>query len=128
MDKAIEKARASAVLRGLAPEMKRLGFQRDGSRAYQILLDGHACVIWLQKFSHMPAFRVAMTFRPRGSNTQQHLTEFSDSWERRDRKYNFRLHSSEETVSRCIADVVAFVEEIALPWFQQHAGETRIRA
>jgi len=128
MDKAREQAIAAAVRSGLRPAMRTLGYTPQGTGAFVRAVDGHVCKVWLQKFRHQAAFRVAMTFEPDGDMNRS-VTEFGDRWTYKDspsgRKYMFHFLRSEDAAEFCIREVESFVSEVASPWFENHLAQAK---
>ncbi len=128
MDKTEEHRRTAAVKRRFPAALQALGFIRDKGGCSRDL-DGHRCRIWLQKFRHMPQFRVAMSFHPAGGDDSRWVTEFADAWTYKDspggRKYDFGIRWGDDAVDRCLREVHDFVENVAISWFAERASEAR---
>ena len=124
LDAAEEQRRSRAVTRRLASTLTNLGFASGAGAGCVRPLGGGTCKVWLQKFRHQPAFRVAMSFAAPGR--ARPAVEFSDRWTYRDspagRRFDFDLRGGEDAAERCLREIRAFVEIVALPWFEAQAA------
>jgi len=114
-------------MRRLAETLAPLGFSKDVGASCR-RSTGHAvCRVWLQKFRHQPAFRVAMSFKP--SPEAAWVTEFADRWTYRDspagRQFDFGIRFGDDAADRCLSEIQDFVETVALPWFEAQAKAAR---
>jgi hypothetical protein len=124
LDKAVERSRANSVTRQLPGVLAKFGFEASASSGGAAVVDGHTWRVWLQKFRHQPAFRVAMSFTARDG--QAPAVEFADRWTCRDspagRKFDFGLGGGDDAADRCLREIRDFVEVVAIPWFKSQAA------
>lgn len=109
------------MLAALPSVLRALGFVRDSAQSFHLELGRHRGSLWVQKFSRMPAFRMCFSFTPAGMPKEHSVVEFSDAWERREKRYNFTLGHAPDTVERCVQSMEAFAREVVIPWLQQAA-------
>jgi hypothetical protein len=123
LDKAVEQSRARTVTRKFPSILTDLGFEKKPRAGCVRVVDGNIWHVWLQKFRHLPAFRVAMSFTPQGS--KKSAVEFSDKWTYRDspagRKFDFGIHWGDDAAERCLQEIRDFVVVVAVPWFESQA-------
>ena len=123
-DKAIEQQRTREVVRGFALSLADLGFV-PYSRAGCVRMYGSTTArVWLQKFSGMPKFRVVMSFQAAGD--KRRITECGDRFTYRGspagRKFDFNIRWGDDASDRCLREIRAFVEVVAMPWFEKQAA------
>ncbi len=124
LDKALEQSRARSVIRRFPAAIADLGFKKHRGAGCVCVVDGNTWDVWLQKFRHQPAFRVAMSFTPHGS--EKALVEFADIWTFRDspagRQFNFSIRWGDDAAERCLKEIRDFVQIVAIPWFRLQAA------
>ena len=127
LDKAVEKYRTQLVKRKFAATLTDLGFEKKGGASCVRVVDGNTWHVWLQKFSRLPAFRVAMTFTPQVS--EKRIIEFGDKWTYKDspagRKFDFSIRWGDDAAERCLREIRDFVQLVAVPWFESQAAAIR---
>lgn len=127
LSKDSEKRRAAAVKRRFRATITSLGFSDGPGGGCVKNIGGHTCRVWLQKFVHQPAFRVAMSFSPVDGREGDWTIEFADRWTYKDshggRKYDFGIQrgGDEESIERCLGEIRDFVENVAMVWFEEQA-------
>ena len=66
-----------------------------------------------------------MSFEPSGSVGKDRVVTFSDAYTYKDspsgRKYDFGIRWGDDAVERCVAEIRDFVENVAIPWFDDQA-------
>lgn len=124
LDKAVERSRAQSVTRRFPATLADLGFKKHRGASCICVVDGDTWLVWLQKFRSGPAFRVAMSFTPRGS--ERATVEFADRWTYRDspagRRFDFSIRWGEDAAERCLNEIRDFVQIVAVPWFKSQAS------
>ena len=127
LDKATEQSRAKTVTRKFPAVLAALGFEKKAGASCIRMVDGDTWHVWLQKFRHQPALRVAMSFTPAGS--EKSSVEFADKWTYRDspagRKFDFSIRWGDDAAERCLQEIHDFVEIVALPWFADQAAAAK---
>jgi hypothetical protein len=127
LDKALEQSRAKSVTRRFPAALADLGFKKHRGASCICIVDGDTWHVWLQKFRHQPAFRVAMSFTPHGSEKAR--VEFADKWTHLDspagRKFDFRIRWGDDAAERCLREIHDFVQVVAVPWFKSQADAAK---
>ncbi len=127
LDKEVERSRAKVVTQKFPAMLAELGFEKKPGASSIRMVDGSRWHVWLQKFRHQPAFRVAMSFTPRGSEKAN--VEFADKWTYRDspsgRKFDFSIRWEDDAAERCLREIRDFVELVAIPWFESQAAASK---
>jgi hypothetical protein len=127
LDKAAEQSHAKAVTGKFPAMLADLGFEKKAGASCVRVVDGDTWHVWLQKFRRQPAFRVAMSFTPRGS--EKSAVEFADKWTCGDspagRKFDFNIRWGDDAAERCLQEIRDFVEVVAVPWFEAQAATAK---
>jgi len=127
LDKAIEQSRAKLVTQRFSAMLTDLGFEKKSGASCMRVVDGHTWHVWLQKFRHQPAFRIAMSFKP--ADGERWITEFADPWTYRGnpsgRQFDFSIRWGDDAPDRCLREIREFVEMIALPWFAKQSAAAK---
>ncbi len=132
MDKKIEQSNKNKILRMVAKELKNNGFTRTKTTYFVRHRDSIAEFLHFHKYSFAPAFRIHTCIRvlndPRDWIALQgfHSQPFECPDSPNGKKYNFRFHKSDESIDRCVQNVVEFVEEVSEPWFKKWSDPTRL--
>lgn len=117
MDKQIEKKYAEMIRKKVAEILKPLGFVRTKPTFYTRSSDDRIEFVHLHKFTFCPRFRVHIGIRLLCDPFDAIALNGEDS-DRFKSKYNLDFSMSEESVLQCASNIMLFVQNIGLPWFE----------
>jgi hypothetical protein len=112
------QANHRAVLARVRKALAALGFTSKTPSTYTTSISGQLCNVGVSKLTLMPTMRIYCSV---GEDRTAVLV--SDSFQYRGnpsgRKFNFSLSRLEDNSEACASEIVAFVEQVAVPWFNE---------
>ncbi|MFD1176647.1 hypothetical protein ACFQ3W_10085 [Paenibacillus puldeungensis] len=117
MDKVVEKKYANQVKSELLKNLKPYGFKRTKPTFYTRLKEDRIEFIHIHKFSFGPSFRVHIGARFYCDSFEAVALNGIDSDGFR-RKYNLSYGSPEESVVKCVEEIMKFIRCEGFRWFE----------
>jgi hypothetical protein len=116
-----EKARAKRrIMKIVEPTLRGLGFAKAGGAYALKESSGRELRLLIDSPSYAPKYRVyAWVTNPRGEHIGGPDSEYYERLHPPDGiRFDFRFHLADDTHSRCADNIVRWVLDVAMPWFQ----------
>ena len=133
MEPKAKRKLAETVRRDFSRRLEPLAFARTKPTFWTRSEPDTQCVqfVHLHLFTYAPSFRVHLGIRvlndtfaaPALNGLSSH-----DGWALAARKYIFDFSMSENSTSKCVDELVAFVSEVGMPWFERFAAPEALLA
>lgn len=117
MDKKLKNAQAEKIRRRLTKDLKSHGFERTKPSFWTRQADTFIQFIHLHLFRSQSSFRVHLGIRVLNDSFEAPALNGPNSDEFR--TFNLRFHNTEDSIVRCVNELLRYCVELGIPWFNK---------